>query len=56
MTVEVPPAYENGVPQDVRESIDAGLENAWDATTDFAEDAWDNVSDGVSGAWNAVFG
>jgi hypothetical protein len=49
-------AYENWVPQDVRESIDAGLENAWDATTDFAEDAWDNVSDGVSGAWNAVFG
>lgn len=36
-------AYENWVPQDVRESIDAGLENAWDATTDFAEDAWDAV-------------
>jgi hypothetical protein len=49
-------AYENWVPQDVRESIDAGLENAWDATTDFADDAWDNVSGGVSDAWNSVFG
>jgi hypothetical protein len=48
-------AYENWVPQDVRESIDAGLEDAWDATTDFAEDAWDTVSGGVSGAWGAVF-
>lgn len=44
--------YENVVPQDVRESIDAGLGRAWDATTDFAEDAWG----GVSGAWNSVFG
>lgn len=49
-------AYENLVPQDIRESIDAGLEDAWDATTDFAEDAWDTVSDGVSDAWNAVLG
>jgi hypothetical protein len=56
MTVEVPPAYENGVPQDVRELIEAGLEHAWDATTDFAEDAGDKVSDGFSGTWNAVFG
>lgn len=49
-------AYEELVPQDVRESIDAGLEDAWDATTDFAEDAWDTVSGGVSDAWNSVFG
>lgn len=40
----------------MRESIDAGLENAWDATTDCAEHAWDDVSDGASGAGNGVFG
>lgn len=38
-------AYESLVPQDVRESIDAGIRDtvgeAWDATTDFAEDAWE---------------
>ncbi|GIG36451.1 hypothetical protein [Cellulomonas pakistanensis] len=49
-------AYENWVPQDVRESIDAGLEDAWDATTDFAQDAWEDMSSGVSGAWKSVFG
>ncbi|KGM13338.1 hypothetical protein [Cellulomonas bogoriensis] len=47
-------AYESAVPQDVREAIDAGLENAWDATTDFAEDAWSSVTDGVSGKPNPV--
>lgn len=49
-------AYEEWVPQDVRESIDAGLEDAWDATTEFASDTWDDVTEGVSDAWNAVFG
>lgn len=56
-------AYESWVPQDVRESIDAGMENAWDATTDFAEDAWENttdfvgdVGDGVGKAWKGLFG
>ncbi|MGH8956609.1 MAG: hypothetical protein ACRDVF_16530 [Microbacterium sp.] len=56
-------AYESWVPQDVRESIDAGMENAWDATTDFAEDTWENttdfvgdVGDGVGKAWKGLFG
>ncbi len=56
-------AYENWVPQDVRESIDAGLEHGWDATKDFAEDAWDNtgeffgdVGHNVGRAWKSVFG
>lgn len=56
-------AYENWVPQDVRESIDAGMEDAWDATSDFAEDAWENTSDfvgdvghNVGKAWKGVFG
>ena len=40
-------AYESWVPQDVREAIDAGLSDAWDATTDFAEDAWDNTTEFV---------
>ncbi|GMA33316.1 hypothetical protein [Litorihabitans aurantiacus] len=46
-------AYEGLVPQDVRESIDAGIADAWDATTDFAEDAWDNT---VGAAWDWAFG
>lgn len=45
-------AYEELVPQDIRESIDAGITDAWDATTDFAEDAWDAAGD----AWNWAFG
>ena len=56
-------AYENWVPQDVRESIDAGMEQAWDATADFAEDAWENTGEffGDAGhemgkAWKSVFG
>lgn len=56
-------AYENWVPQDVREAIDAGMEDAWDATTDFAEDAWENTGDfvgdvghGIGKAWKGVFG
>ncbi|WP_430868831.1 hypothetical protein [Demequina aurantiaca] len=56
-------AYESWVPQDVREAIDAGLGDAWDATTDFAEDAWENTTDligdvghGIGKAWNGVFG
>lgn len=56
-------AYENWVPQDVCESIDAGMEDAWDATSDFAEDAWENTSDfvgdvghNVGKAWKGVFG
>ncbi|MBV0893715.1 hypothetical protein [Microbacterium sp. NC79] len=40
-------AYESWVPQDVREAIDAGLRDGWDATTDFAEDAWDNTTEFV---------
>jgi hypothetical protein len=43
-------AYESWVPQDVREAIDAGMEQAWDATTDFAEDAWENTTDFVGDA------
>ncbi|TGO05261.1 hypothetical protein [Serinibacter arcticus] len=53
-------AYEEIVPQDVREAIDAGIRDtasgAWDATTDFAEDAWDATSGAVEGAWNWAFG
>lgn len=56
-------AYESWVPQDVREAIDAGMEQAWDATTDFAEDAWENTTDvvgdaahDISKAWKGVFG
>ena len=56
-------AYESWVPQDVREAIDAGMEQAWDATTDFAEDAWENTTDVVGDAahdigkaWKGVFG
>ena len=56
-------AYENWVPQDVRESIDAGMEQAWDATADFAEDAWENTGEflgdaghEVGKAWKSVFG
>ncbi|MFG6503483.1 hypothetical protein [Microbacterium sp. P05] len=56
-------AYENWVPQDVRESIDAGMEQAWDATADFAEDAWENTGDflgdvghGIGKTWKGVFG
>ena len=47
----------------VRESIDAGMEQAWDATADFAEDAWENTGEffGDAGhemgkAWKSVFG
>ncbi|KQR39531.1 hypothetical protein [Microbacterium sp. Leaf159] len=56
-------AYESWVPQDVRESIDAGLSDAWDASTDFAEGAWENTTDvvgdvghGIGRAWKGVFG
>lgn len=56
-------AYESWVPQDVRESIDAGMSDAWDATADFAEDAWENTGDffgdvghGISKGWKGVFG
>lgn len=56
-------AYNEWVPQDVREAIDAGMSDAWDATTDFAEDAWENtgdfvgdVGDNIGKAWKGVFG
>ena len=56
-------AYENWVSQDVRESIDAGMADAWDATTDFAEDAWENTTDfvgdaghNIGKAWKGLFG
>ena len=56
-------AYESWVPQDVREAIDAGLANGWDATADFADDAWENTSDfvgdvghNVGKAWKGLFG
>ena len=48
--------YEEHVPQDVREAVDAGLENAWDATRDFASDAWDTMSGGVTDTWRSVSG
>ncbi|WP_315638105.1 MULTISPECIES: hypothetical protein [Microbacterium] len=56
-------AYESWVPQDVREAIDAGLADGWDATADFAEDAWENTSDfvgdvghNIGKAWKGLFG
>lgn len=49
-------AYEHLVPQDVREAIDEGISDAWNATTDAVGDAADAVGDAVSGAWNSVFG
>lgn len=47
--------YEELVPQDVHESIDAGLEDAWDATTEWASDTWDSVTGSVSDTWNSWF-
>jgi hypothetical protein len=49
-------AYEELVPQDTREMLDAGLEDAWDAVTDFAEDAWTTVSGGASTAQSPALG
>ena len=60
-------AWEEFVPQEIRESIDAGIRDgvgkAWDATTDFAEDAWeaggdlvDDVGDAIGSGWKSVFG
>lgn len=34
-------AYEEFVPQDTRERLDAGVKEIWDSGTDFVEDAWD---------------
>ena len=55
-------AYESWVPQDVREAIDAGMRDGWDATTDFAEDAWDNTTEfvgdvghGIGKAWDGLW-
>lgn len=48
-------AWNAWVPDDVKDKIDQGIEDAWNATTDAVSDGWDAVTDGVSDAWNAIF-
>ncbi|MGL5864854.1 MAG: hypothetical protein ACRCYX_03130 [Dermatophilaceae bacterium] len=49
-------AWNAWVPDDVRESIDRGLVDAWDWTKETASDAWGDATDAASGAWKNVFG
>lgn len=55
-------AADHDLVADVREAIDAGMRDAWDATTDFAEDAWDNttefvgdVAHNIGKAWDGLW-
>lgn len=36
-------------------SVASGLEDAWDATTEWASDTWDSVTGSVSDTWNSWF-
>ncbi|MGL4176782.1 MAG: WXG100 family type VII secretion target [Dermatophilaceae bacterium] len=45
-------AYEQFVPQDVREKIDEGIKDTWEGAKDVAGDVGDAISDG----WKSVFG
>ncbi|MGL5862244.1 MAG: hypothetical protein ACRCY9_13415, partial [Phycicoccus sp.] len=45
-------AYEEFVPQDVREKIDEGIKDTWEGAKDVAGDVGDAISDG----WKSVFG
>ncbi len=48
-------AWENWVPADVRQKIDDGIKDVWNATTKTVSDGWNSVTSGVSDAWEAIF-
>lgn len=47
--------WENWVPADVRQKIDDGIKDVWDATTNAVSDGWKSVTGGVTDAWEAIF-
>jgi len=48
-------AWEAWAPDDVKEKIDEGIRDVWNATTSTISSGWGAVTDGVGDVWEAIF-